>query len=147
MRYHLPGPEHEQPRSVAGIARVGAATGPTGHEPEPAAAPGGVLVRTVTLGPGESAAHLRRWVSGSPDAHALPAPDGVIARERSRPDRSVPGATRRQRLAVREGAGGAVAVHWSAPEPVEPVADASWRRVLARLGGDAGSRGAGGWAA
>lgn len=147
MRYQLPAPDDEyRPRSVAGIAPVGASAGVAAQEPERAAPVEGRLVRTVTLAPAEAGTYLRRWESERPGAHALAAPDGVRARERSRPDRTVPGTTRRQRLAVRGGTGGAVAVHWSAPEPVAPDDEAAWRRALDRLMGTAIAA-PGGWAA
>lgn len=147
MRYHLPAPDEEpRPRSVGGIAPVGATPGSGSREPEAPGGPDGRLVRTVTLNPAEAGPYLRRWESEVPGTRALAVPDGVLARERSRPDRAVPGVLRRQRLAVRAGAGGAVAVHWSAPEPVLPDDEAAWRRALERLTGTALAA-PGGWTA
>ncbi len=147
MRYHLPAPDEEpRPRAVGGIAGVHAAQGPAAREPDVPAGPDGRLVRTVALAPGEAGPYLRRWESEVPGVRALPAPDGITARERTRPDRAVPGALRRQRLAVRPAADGATALHWSAPEPVVPDDEAAWRRALDRLTGT-GRAASGGWAA
>jgi hypothetical protein len=147
MRYHLPPPDEEpRPRAVRGVAALGTAPGATPRDPDVGPGPEGRLVRTVALAPGEAGPYLRRWESEVPGTRALPAPDGIAARERTRPDRSVPGALRRQRLAVRPAAGGATAVHWSAPEPVLPDDEAAWRRALDRLLG-AGRAAPRGWAA
>ena len=147
MRYHLPAPDEEpRPRAVGRVARLGTPVGHGAHDAGVPPAPDGRLVRTVTLAPAAAGAYVRRWEDERTGARALPAPDGVVARERSRPDRTVPGAVRRQRLAVRAGPGGAVAVHWSAPEPVAPDDEAAWRRALERLTGTALSAPRG-WAA
>lgn len=146
MRYHLPPPDEQSPRSVAAVARAGATAGPLAHDHEVVAGGDGRLMRTVTLRAGEAAGYLRRWEAERPRALALDAPAGVAVRERSRPDRVVPGAWRRQRLAVREGPDGAVALHWSAPEPVTFADEAAWTRGLGRLTAR-GATARGGWRA
>lgn len=142
MRYFLPQPD-EAP-GLRGVVPVRPAPGPSAEREDGPPRPGeGRIVRTVRMPAGDAAAYLARWAAGPPPAHPLEA-DGVAARERSRPDAVLAGAVRRQRLAVASRGDEAVAVHWSAPEPVSEADERAWRRALERL---AGAPAAGGWTA
>ena len=90
------------------------------------------------------AAYLGAWEADPPPAGPIPTPAGVVARERQRPDRALPGAVRRQRLAVVAEGHEATALHWSAPEPVTADDEAAWRRAIDRL---AAAGAAAGWRA
>src|SRR5690606_8795824 len=103
------------------------------HEQEaPPERPGeGRIVRTVPMPAGRAPGYLARWAAGPPPARPIEA-GGLAARERRRPDALVPGVTRLQRLAIAVRGDEAVAVHWSAPEPVTAADERAWRRALAR---------------
>lgn len=141
MRYHLPVPGGPPTRPVGGVAPVGAPGRAGAHEPAPGPAPGeGRLVRTVRMPAGEAAGHMRRWALSGGPAHPIDA-GGLMARERRRADRAVPGALRRQRLAIAVHGDEAVAVHWSAPEPVTDEDERAWARALGRLAAAPAGRG------
>ncbi len=139
MTYYLPPPEDDgRTRNIPGIAAVGAphgATGWGGHDDGPA--PPERLVRVVRMHVDEAAGHLVRWEGERPGVRPVAAPEGIVARERSRPDRERPGGTRRQRLALRVAGGEAIALHWSAPEPVSRADEDAWARALDRLTAEA----------
>ncbi|MGD9573489.1 MAG: hypothetical protein AB7V62_16540 [Thermoleophilia bacterium] len=152
MTYYLPPPEDEgRARGVPGIAPVGAPHGAAGWAgPGEGPAPPERLVRVTRMPAAEAAGHLARWVGERPGVRPLAAPEGVVARERSRADRDRPGGTRRQRLALRVAGGEAVALHWSAPEPVGQADEDAWTRALDRLTAGtvpATGAGRGGWTA
>ena len=133
MTYYLPPPDDSGSglHAVSGVRPSPSAT--TGHGSPGAPLPDGRIVRTVRMPAGEIAAYVAAWETDPPHAIPIPGPPGVVARERLRPDRTAPGAVRRQRLAVvAEGREG-TALHWSAPEPVTDDDEAAWRRALARL--------------
>jgi hypothetical protein len=131
MRYFLPQP-HEAP-GVGGVVPVRAAAGPGAEREGEAPRPGeGRILRTVPMPAADAGAYLARWAAAPPPAHRLEA-GGVPARERTRPDSIHPGAVRRQRLAVATRGDRAVAVHWSAPEPVTEADERAWGRALERL--------------
>ncbi|WP_217913678.1 hypothetical protein [Miltoncostaea marina] len=142
MGYWLAQPDDPITGGVRGIARV--ATPPSaserGREDE---GPGeGRLVRTVRMPLAEAPGYLARWLAEpGPAAHPLAAPYGVTARERRRADRLVPGAHRRQRLAMAADGDVATAVHWSAREPLGPADAAAWDAAVARLTRPPESRG------
>jgi hypothetical protein len=142
MRYFLPQPD-EAP-GLGGVVPVRPAAAPAAERDDGPPRPGeGRIVRTVPMPAGDAAAYLARWAAGPPPAHPLEA-GGATARERNRPDAVLPGAVRRQRLAVVARGDEAVAVHWSAPEPVTEADERAWRRALERL---AGAPAPGGWTA
>ncbi len=101
----------------------------------------GRLIRVVRMPADSVAAYLGSWEVDPPPAGAIEAPYGVVARERLRPDRSRPGAVRRQRLAVVAEGPEATALHWSAPEPVTAEDEAVWHRALERLSASGASAG------
>jgi hypothetical protein len=143
MRYFLPPAEEPVPRTIHGVTSVGATTRASAHpEPEVAGPGEGRLIRSVTLAAAEARAHLARWESEAP-AHDVPAPRGILARERSRTDRVRAGIVRRQRLAIAVAGDVATATHWSVPEPPTAEDERAWARVLARLDATA----LGGWRA
>lgn len=134
MRYHLPPREDPVPRTIGGVARIGASPRLDAHpEQDLGGGAEGRLIRTVELSAADAHEHLRQWEAEA-SAHDIPAPDGVIARERSRPDRVHAGALRRQRLAIAWHGEEATAAHWSVPEPPTPSDQRAWERVLTRLG-------------
>ena len=141
MRYFLPPPDEAPRREIPAIRGIDATEGFTGEREAPSRAPDdGRLIRTVTMTGAQARAHLADWQSESV-THEVPAPPGIIARERSRADRVLAGALRRQRLAVAITADAATAVHWSVPEPPTPADERAWRRVIARLTAPAGGNG------
>jgi hypothetical protein len=145
MRYHLPPREDPVPRTIGGVARIGASPRLDAHpEQDPGSSAEGRLIRTVEFGAAAAHEHLRAWEAEAP-AHDIPAPPGVVARERSRPDRVHAGALRRQRLAVAWHGEEATAAHWSVPEPPTPADQRAWERVLARIATHRDSRD--GWTA
>lgn len=134
MRYHLPPPDEPVPGTINGVARVSAAPRAAPRSPQERDDPGeDRLIRTLTLTRAEAEAHLREWEAGAA-ARRIPAPPGVTARERSRADRVVPGAMRRQRLAIAIAGDSASAAHWSVTEPPSSADELAWQRVLSRLG-------------
>lgn len=144
MTYYLPPPD-DGGSGLQAVSGVRAAPGATADRAPPGAGlPDGRLVRTVRMPADQLAAYLSAWEDDPPPAAVIPAPPGVVARERQRPDRAVPGAVRRQRLAVVAEGHAATALHWSAPEPVTADDEAAWRRALDRL---AAAGAAGGWRA
>lgn len=145
MRYHLPPREDPVPRTIGGVAPIGAGPRVEAHpEQEPGGPADGRLIRTVELSAAAAHEHLRRWEAEAP-AHDIPGPRGVVARERSRPDRVNTGALRRQRLAVAWRGEEATATHWSVPEPPTSADERAWQRVLARIA--AADRSRDGWTA
>ena len=77
--------------------------------------------------------HLRPWEAEAA-AHDIPAPPGVIARERSRPDRVHAGALRRQRLAVAVTAARRPPSTGRCPSRRWPDDERAWGRALAARG-------------
>lgn len=146
MRYFLPPAEDPVPRAIGGAARI-SATGRLDAHPEPEFADlaEGRLVRVSRMDAAEARAHLARWEAEAA-AHDIPAPAGVLARERSRADRVHAGALRRQRLALTTGTDPMTVAHWSVPEPPSEADARAWDRVLARLG-EAGGGPRSGWSA
>jgi hypothetical protein len=145
MRYHLPPPEEPVPRVIGGVARIGASPRLDAHpEQDPGGGADGRLIRTIEMGAAAAHEHLRQWEAEAV-AHDIPAPPGITARERSRPDRVHPGSLRRQRLAVAWHGEEATAAHWSVPEPPAAADERAWERVLARIAAGAGREG--GWRA
>jgi hypothetical protein len=145
MRYHLPPREDPVPRTIGGVARIHASPRLDAHpEQDLGSSAEGRLIRTVELGAAAAHEHLRLWEAEAA-AHDIPAPPGVVARERSRPDRVHAGALRRQRLAIAWHGEEATAAHWSVPEPPTPADQRAWERVLARIATGRDSRG--GWTA
>lgn len=143
MRYFLPPADEPTPRTIRGVAPVGA-TPRAGPHPEPdlPAPAEGRLVRTVRMPVAEAAAYLARWQSEPGPASApLAAPPGVTAHERWRPDRVVPGLRRIQRLAIAATGAEATALHWSAPGSLHPGDHTAWESALARLGPRPAARG------
>jgi len=131
MRYFLPASGDDP--AVGGVVPVRAAAGAAGDHEADALHPGdGRIVRTVRLPARDAAGYLARWAAAPPAAHPLEA-GGLTARERLRPDAVRPGALRRQRIAVATRGDEALAVHWSAPEPVSEADERAWRRALERL--------------
>jgi hypothetical protein len=146
MRYHLPpAPVTPGAHGVEPVAPLAGPADPHPYEPEPHDPSAGRIVRTVAMPAAEAGPYLVRWGDGHPPAHEIAA-GARTALERTRPDRTLPGGTRRQRLAVVVHGAGATAVHWSAPEPVLPDDERAWRRALARAAGD-GDADPGGWTA
>jgi hypothetical protein len=133
MRTFLP---PEEPRRDAGPIRgIPGAGGVAGRDPAPAAAPpagDGRLVRTSSTTAAAARAHLATWQGEAP-SRPVPAPPGVTARERRRPDRVVPGAVRLQRLAVAVRGDEATVAHWSVVEPATPADERAWQRALGRV--------------
>lgn len=145
MRYYLPPPEEPFPRTIGGVSRIGANPRLDAHpEQDHGGAAEGRLIRTVELGAAAAHEHLRLWEAEGA-AHEIPAPVGVTARERSRPDRVHTGAIRRQRLAMAWHGEEAIAAHWSVPEPPVAADERAWDRVLARIAARDGRRD--GWTA
>lgn len=141
MRYYLPMPGGPPTRPVGGVAPVGAPGPPGPREPDAGAGAGeGRLVRTVRMPAGEGPGYIRRWAGSGGPAHPIDA-GGLTARERRRADRTVPGAVRRQRLAIAVHGDEAVAVHWSALEPVSDEDERAWARALRRLAAAPAGRG------
>lgn len=141
MRYFLPPADEPAPRTVHGVTPIGAMPR-AGPHPEPDVAPpaDGRLVRTVRMPAAEAAPYLARWSSEPGHAAApLAAPTGVVARERRRPDRVHPGVRRLQRLAMATTGDETTALHWSAPEPLNPRDRAAWDEALSRIAGRAAS--------
>ena len=138
FRYQLPPPDppprrRDVPRALR-PARVGDATS-VERDLATEGLPGGDgrLVRVRRIAAAAAPAYLEAWASagGSP----LPAPEGVSAAERRRGASGVGGAPawRLQRLAIASFGAEAVAVHWSAPEPVQADDQRAWDRLLSRL--------------
>ncbi len=145
MRYRLPPPEDPVPRTIGSVARVGASPRLDAHPEQDFGTPAEQrLVRTAHMSAAEAREHLAHWEAEAV-AHDLPAPPGVIARERSRPDRVHHGAMRRQRLAIAWDGDSATAAHWSVPEPPDEADERAWHRVLDRLGASGAPRA--GWSA
>ena len=143
MTYYLPPPDDASGlHAVSGVRGAPGATADRG--PPGPGLPDGRILRTVKMPAAELAAYLGAWESDPPPAAVIPAPAGVIARERQRPDRSMPGTVRRQRLAMVAEGLEATALHWSAPEPVTADDESAWQRALGRL---AAAGAAGGWRA
>lgn len=141
MRYFLPPPDEPPRREITPIGGISATEGFTGEREAHAWAPDdGRLIRTATVTAAQARAHLAHWESEAV-SHEVPVPPGIVARERSRVDRVLPGALRRQRLAVAITADAATTVHWSVPEPPTPADERAWRRVIARLSPPAGTEG------
>jgi len=146
MRYFLPPAEDPVPRTIGGAARIGAPSRMDAHPEQDLSGPADDrLIRTMEMGAAEARAHLARWEAEAA-AHDIPAPPGVMARERSRPDRIHAGALRRQRLALATSCDPAVLAHWSVPEPPTLADERAWNRVLTRLAG-AGGGPRSGWSA
>lgn len=144
MTYYLPPPD-EGGSGLQAVSGVRPAPGATVDRGPPGPGlPDGRILRTVRLPAHELAAYLGAWENDPPPATVIPAPPGVVARERQRPDRTMPGAVRRQRLAVVAEGREATALHWSAPEPVTADDESAWRRAVDRLA-EAGA--AAGWRA
>lgn len=144
MTYYLPPPDDggSGPLAVSGVR---AAPGATSDRGGPVAGlSDGRIIRTVRMPADQLAGYLRTWEIEPPPAGPIPAPPGVVARERLRPDRVVPGAVRRQRLAVVAEGLEATALHWSAPEPVTADDEAVWRRAVEKM---AAAGAAAGWRA
>ena len=141
MTYYLP-PPRDGDSGLHSVSGVHAATDVASDRgaPPPSLADGRII-RVVRM-PAESvAAYLGSWEVDPPPAGPIEAPYGVVARERLRPDRSRPGAVRRQRLAVVAEGSEATALHWSAPEPVTAEDEAVWHRALERLSASGASAG------
>jgi hypothetical protein len=146
MRYFLPLGEDPVPRTIGRAARIRATSRLDAHpETDPGAMAGDRLVRTMEMSTADARAHFARWEAEAP-AHDIPSPVGVVARERSRPDRIHPGALRRQRLALAEAGDAATLAHWSVHEPPTPADELAWDRVIARLAAAGGAPRAG-WSA
>ena len=77
----------------------------------------GRLVRVMELARGESTAYLDRWAAQRPPARRIDVPAGIAAAERRRP----------------EAGAGALAAHWSVPEPPMAADMRAWSRLLERL--------------
>lgn len=126
-------PQPDEGPAIGGVAPVRRPAGPVAeHHAEPPRPGDGRIVRTVRMPAADAAGYVARWAAGPPPAHALEAP-GATARERSRPDSVHPGGIRRQRLAVATLGDEALAVHWSALEPVTQADERAWARALERL--------------
>lgn len=126
-----PTPRRQIPRLEA-LAGPGSAL----DERPDGAAPQERLVRVIELGRGEAAAYLDGWADQQPAAKRIEAPAGLAAAERRRPEAGVAAAQqtmRLQRLAVAETATGALAAHWSVPEPPTTADVRAWQRLLDRL--------------
>lgn len=143
MRTFLP-PEGPRGRRELGAVRGIAGTGGvTGRDAGPPPDADHRLVRTGTMTAAAAQAHMASW-EGEAASRPIAAPAGVVARERRRPDRVHPGATRLQRLAVAVHGDAAAVAHWSVAEPAGPADERVWERTLARI---ASPRDAGGWTA
>lgn len=139
MRYFLPGDAHRTDPTVGPVTPVRrappgggwAAGGPTGAA---GPAPAGLIVRTVPMPGREAPAYLARWELGPPPGRCLAVGAPIEARERIGGGRS----GRVQRLAVAVAGAEAIAVHWSAPQPVGEQGEETWRRIIAELEARAG---------
>jgi hypothetical protein len=132
MRTFLP---PEEPRRDAGPIRGIPGAGPVAGRDAAHAAPApddGRLVRTSSMTAAAARSHLATWQGEAP-SHPIPAPPGVTARERRRPDRVRPGAVRLQRLAVAVRGDEAAVAHWSVVEPATPADERAWQRALGRV--------------
>jgi hypothetical protein len=144
MRYFLPPPEpartrREIPR-VAGLGSTKSTTDPTLEQPPPFDE-SGHLVRVRRIEPGTAEDYLRDWEAEDHGSAHIPSRPGMRAAERRRADTTLGvGPTgpilRRQRLAVAEGRGFALAAHWSVLEPVGDEDERAWQRLLDRVQGE-----------
>jgi len=133
VRYFLPPPDPTPRREIGAIRAI--------RSPEADARMGdGRLVRTLTMSVAGARAHMDRWESEAA-GYDIPAPPGIVARERSVADRVQAGARRRQRLALAITGETATAAHWSVPEPPRPADERAWERVIARIAAPAAPEG------
>ncbi len=141
MRYFLPPHEDPVPGTIHGVTPVGATLRPDPHEEDLGALAEGRLVRIVHMPRADGPGYLSRW-RGEPGVAPTPlaTPEGAVAWERSRADRLLAGVSRLQRLAMVETDSEAIALHWSAPLPLQRGDQPAWESALERLGAPAPAR-------
>lgn len=97
-------------------------------------------MRVRRVSPEEAERQRNEWL-GAGDAKRIDTPQGVHARERRRPDATIPGGHRLLRLVVVMGTPESTLVYWSVPGPVPPREDERRHAMVSRLAGRGGETG------
>jgi hypothetical protein len=132
VRTFLPPEDPGRRRELGAVRGVRGTDGVHARDAAPAPDLDHRLVRVATMTATEARAHLAAW-QGEAASRAIPAPGGVVARERRRPDRVHPGVTRVQRLAVAVHGDTAGVAHWSVAGAAGPGDERAWERALDRI--------------